>query len=117
MPLELSEETIERLRIPTRKIVDKNQEENRSSNQIRPPSGGFLMLVVRVSKMRDQNHIDQLKSDLHKAITSVIHTFEAETNETIKDIELVFYPLNTVDEPYKHLLNEIHVELVDKNDM
>lgn len=43
MPLEFSKETIERLRIPTRKIVDKNQEENRRSNQIRPPSGGFLM--------------------------------------------------------------------------
>ena len=63
------------------------------------------------------NKIEQLKRDLHQPISKHIHLFEAETGKTIKNIELVFYPIGTVDEPYKHLLNEIHIDLVNNNDM
>lgn len=61
--------------------------------------------------------IEQLKRNLHQSISKHIHLFEAETGQTISGIELVFHPIGTVDEPYKHLLNEIYIELVNKNDM
>lgn len=61
--------------------------------------------------------VEQLKRDLYKSIAKHIHLFEAETGQTIKDIELLFYPIGTVDKPHKYLLNEIHIEMVNKNDM
>ncbi|WP_111860692.1 hypothetical protein [Acinetobacter sp. CFCC 10889] len=61
--------------------------------------------------------VEQLKRDLYSSISKHIHLFEAETGQTINDIELVFLPIGTVDEPHKHLLNEIHIGLVDKDDM
>ncbi len=61
--------------------------------------------------------VEKLKRDLYQSISAHIHTFEAETGNTINNIELVFYPIGTVDEPYKQLLNEIHIGLVNKNDM
>lgn len=63
------------------------------------------------------NKVEQLKRDLYQSISRHIHLFESETSQKISDIELVFYSIGTVDEPYKHLLNEIHVELVNKDDM
>jgi hypothetical protein len=61
--------------------------------------------------------IEQLKRDLHQSISKHIHLFEAETGQSISNIELAFYPIGTVDEPYKHLLNEIYIDLVNKNGM
>lgn len=61
--------------------------------------------------------IEQLKRDLHQSISKHIYLFEAETERTINNIELAFYPIGTVDEPYKHLLNEIYIDLVNENDV
>ena len=61
--------------------------------------------------------IEQLKRDLYQSISKHIHLFEAETGQSISNIELAFYPIGTVDEPYKHLLNEIYIDLVNKNGM
>lgn len=61
--------------------------------------------------------VEQLKRDLYKSIAKHIHLFEAETGQTIKDIELLFYPIGTVDEPCKQLLNEVHIDLVNKHDV
>lgn len=61
--------------------------------------------------------IEQLKRDLHQSISKHIHLFEAETGKTINNIELAFYPIGTFDEPYKHLLNEVHIDLVNEYDM
>lgn len=58
--------------------------------------------------------IEKLKRDLYQSISNHIHVFEAETGQTVNDVELVFYPIGTVDEPHKHLLNEIHIGLVNK---
>lgn len=60
---------------------------------------------------------EQLKRDLHQSISKHIQLFEAETGRTIHNIELAFYPIGTVDEPNKHLLNEIHIDLVNEHDM
>lgn len=61
--------------------------------------------------------IEQLKRDLHQSISKHIHLFEAETGKVINNIELAFYPIGTVDEPYRHLLNEIYIDLVNEHDM
>lgn len=63
------------------------------------------------------NKIDQFKRDLYQSISQQIHKFEAETGQTVSDIELAFCDVGTVDEPCKYFLNEIHIELVNRDGM
>lgn len=65
----------------------------------------------------DQERLDAFKRDLYQDITDRKRLFEAETGLAIKDVELVFVNVSTVDQVNQYLLNEINVTLGDSDDM
>ena len=66
---------------------------------------------------RDQERINAFKRDLYQDIADRKRLFEAETGLAIKDVELVFVNVSTVDQVNQYLLNEINVTLGDSDDM
>ena len=65
----------------------------------------------------DQERLDAFKRDLYQDIVNRKRLFEAETGLAIKDVELVFVNVSTVDQVNQYLLNEINVILGDSDDM
>lgn len=65
----------------------------------------------------DQERLDAFKRDLYRDIADRKRLFEAETGLTIKDVDLVFVNVSTVDQVNQYLLNEINVTLGDSDDM
>lgn len=65
----------------------------------------------------DQERLDAFKRDLYQDIADRKRLFEAETGLAIKDVELVFVNVSTVDQANQYLLNEINVTLGDSDDM
>ncbi|WP_180176673.1 MULTISPECIES: hypothetical protein [unclassified Acinetobacter] len=61
----------------------------------------------------DQARLDAFKRDMHRDITNRKRLFKAETGLAIKDIELAFVDISTLDRPNDHLLNEIIVTVGD----
>ena len=66
---------------------------------------------------RDQERLNAFKRDLYQNISDRKRFFEAETGLAIKDVELVFVNVSTVDQVNQYLLNEINVTLGDSDDM
>ncbi len=66
---------------------------------------------------RDQERLNAFKRDLYQDIADGKRLFEAETGLAIKDVELVFVNVSTVDQVNQYLLNEINVTLGDSDDM
>ncbi len=65
----------------------------------------------------DQERLDAFKRDLYQDIANRKRLFEAETGLAIKDVELVFVDVSTVDQVNQYILNEINVTLGDSDDM
>ena len=65
----------------------------------------------------DQERLNAFKRDLYQDIADRKRLFEAETGLAIKDVELVFVNVSTVDQVNQYLLNEINVTLGDSDDM
>ena len=65
----------------------------------------------------DQEPLDAFKRDLYQDIANRKRLFEVETGLAIKDVELVFVNVSTVDQVNQYLLNEINVTLGDSDDM
>ena len=65
----------------------------------------------------DQERLNAFKRDLYQNIADRKRLFEAETGLAIKDVELVFVDVSTVDQVNQYLLNEINVTLGDSDDM
>ena len=65
----------------------------------------------------DQERLNAFKRDLYRDIANRKRLFEAETGLAIKDIDLGFVDISTVDRPVDYLLNEIIVTVSDPDDM
>ena len=65
----------------------------------------------------DQARLDAFKRDLYRDIANRKRLFEAETGLAIKDIDLGFVDISTIDLPIDYLLNEINVTVGDPDDM
>lgn len=63
----------------------------------------------------DQERLDAFKRDLYRDIANRKRLFGAETGLVIKDIDLGFVDISTVDRPVDYLLNEINVTLGDSD--
>lgn len=63
----------------------------------------------------DQERLNAFKRDLYRDIANRKRLFEAETGLAIKDIDLGFVDISTVDRPVDYLLNEINVTLGDSD--
>ena len=64
----------------------------------------------------DQARLDAFKRDLYRDIANRKRLFETETGLVIKDIDLGFVDISTVDRPVDYLLNEIIVTVSDPNE-
>lgn len=64
----------------------------------------------------DQARLDAFKRDLYRDITNRKRLFEAETGLAIKDIDLGFVNISTVERPIDYLLNEIIVTVSDPDE-
>ncbi|OAL80339.1 hypothetical protein [Acinetobacter terrae] len=64
----------------------------------------------------DQARLDAFKRDLYRDIANRKRLFEAETGLAIKDIDLSFVNISTVDRPVDYLLNEIIVTVSDPDE-
>lgn len=65
----------------------------------------------------DQERFDAFKRNLYRDIANRKRLFETETGLVIKDIDLGFVDISTVDRPVDYLLNEIIVTVSDPDDM
>lgn len=65
----------------------------------------------------DQERLNAFKRDLYRDIANRKRLFEAETGLAIKDIDLGFVDISTLDRPGDYLLNEIIVTVSDPDDM
>ena len=65
----------------------------------------------------DKERLNAFKRDLYRDIANRKRLFEAETGLAIKDIDLGFVDISTVDRPVDYLLNEIIVTVSDPDDM
>lgn len=63
----------------------------------------------------DKERLNAFKRDLYRDIANRKRLFEAETGLAIKDIDLGFVDISTVDRPVDYLLNEINVTLGDSD--
>ena len=64
----------------------------------------------------DQERLNAFKRDLYRDIANRKRLFEAETGLAIKDIDLGFVDISTVDRPVDYLLNEIIVTVSDPDE-
>lgn len=64
----------------------------------------------------DQERLDAFKRDLYRDIANRKRLFDAETGLAIKDIDLGFVDISTVDRPVDYLLNEIIVTVSDPDE-
>lgn len=64
----------------------------------------------------DQERLNAFKRDLYRDIANRKRLFEAETGLAIKDIDLGFMDISTVDRPVDYLLNEIIVTVSDPDE-
>jgi len=64
----------------------------------------------------DQERFDAFKRNLYRDIANRKRLFEAETGLAIKDIDLGFVNISTVDRPVDYLLNEIIVTVSDPDE-
>ena len=64
----------------------------------------------------DQERLNAFKRDLYRDIANRNRLFEAETGLAIKDIDLGFVNISTVDRPIDYLLNEIIVTVSDPDE-
>jgi len=65
----------------------------------------------------DKERLNAFKRDLYRDIANRKRLFEAETGLAIKDIDLGFVDISTVDRPVDYLLNEIIVTVSDPDDL
>lgn len=65
----------------------------------------------------DKERLNAFKRDLYRDIANRKRLFETETGLVIKDIDLGFVDISTVDRPVDYLLNEIIVTVSDPDDM
>ena len=64
----------------------------------------------------DKERLNAFKRDLYRDIANRKRLFEAETGLAIKDIDLGFVDISTVDRPVDYLLNEIIVTVSDPDE-
>lgn len=64
----------------------------------------------------DQARLDAFKRDLYRDIANRKRLFEAETRLSIKDIELAFIDISTLDRPNDHLFSDIIVTVSDPDE-
>ncbi|WP_425917952.1 hypothetical protein [Acinetobacter sp. TSRC1-2] len=64
----------------------------------------------------DQERLDAFRRDLYRDIANRKRLFEAETGLAIKDIDLWFVDISTLDRPGDYLLNEIIVTVSDPDE-
>ena len=60
--------------------------------------------------MSDSERLEAFKRGLYQDITARKRLFEAETGLAVKDVELVFVDVSTLDDP-RHLLSEVQVTM------
>lgn len=65
----------------------------------------------------DKERLNAFKRDLYRDIANRKRLFEAETGLAIKDIDLGFVDISTVDRPVDYLLNEIIVTVSNPDDL
>ena len=65
----------------------------------------------------DKERLNAFRRDLYRDIANRKRLFEAETGLAIKDIDLGFVDISTVDRPVDYLLNEIIVTVSDPDDL